>query len=236
MSFRHPNGPLLVPLGSTASLILLLLCSGTVEAKMMTSGNITATIGNSVSLSCKLLGDGKVTQIEWTRCDKQKLIVYKTDQEKSVQNERFSEVTIQGFTLFETKREDGGSYCCVLSTYPHGNLRGRTILILKKPELPLILIVSITSGILIMVVLVIIFIVRCKKTKRADPKPVNVVVHQKRQANCYKKAHGAATNPQMESDVEDEGEEDSTLDYLNVSVLRLPAIMPISSSSLVKNL
>ncbi|CAB1333075.1 unnamed protein product [Coregonus sp. 'balchen'] len=237
---------LLVHYWSSAPLVLLLLCSGCfADSRVRTSGNITAKIGHAVTLSCELSGDGEVSQVEWRigGCDGHRILVSNTNNPIVVEPDyinRVSAVTMRGYTLLETQRNDAGPYCCSLTTFPHGTLNGRLYLYLSEytqtafGESPLIMIVSIASGILGVLVLggTIMALLLCKRCRRPVQDPVHVAVHPQgfpqNHPSILQNSQAHAPPPQR-SNNEEEEEEDRDMDYLNIAVLRLPRIPPTAS-------
>ncbi|XP_024252643.1 uncharacterized protein LOC112230601 isoform X2 [Oncorhynchus tshawytscha] len=107
-------------------------------------------------------------------------------------------------------------------------------------ESPLIMIVSIASGILGVLVLggTIIALLLCQSCRRPVQDPVHVAVHPgglpQKKNSILQKSQAHAPPPQR-SISEEEEEENGEMDYLNVTVLRLPRIPPTASSALRKS-
>nr|XP_046174137.1 uncharacterized protein LOC124007537 [Oncorhynchus gorbuscha] len=244
---------LLVHYWSSAPLVLLLLCSGCfADSRVRTSGNITAKIGHPVTLSCEPPGDGNVSQVEWRigGCDGRRILVSNTNNPVVVEQDyidRVSAVTMRGFTLLGTQRNDAGPYCCSLTTFPLGSLKCHLFLYLTEDpqtafsESPLIMIVSIASGILGVLVLggTITALLLCQRCRRPVQDPVHVAVHPgglpQKPPSILQKSQAHAPPPQRSNSEEEEEEENGEMDYLNITVLRLPRIPPTASSALRKS-
>uniref|UniRef100_A0A674EJE0 Ig-like domain-containing protein n=1 Tax=Salmo trutta TaxID=8032 RepID=A0A674EJE0_SALTR len=94
-------------------------------------------IGHPVTLSCEPSGEGNVSQVEWRigGCDGRRILVSNTNNPVVVEQDyidRVSAVTMRGFTLLGTQRNDAGPYCCSLTTFPLGSLKFHLFLYLSE--------------------------------------------------------------------------------------------------------
>ncbi|XP_064206801.1 T-cell immunoreceptor with Ig and ITIM domains-like isoform X1 [Anguilla rostrata] len=207
-------------------LLGLLFITGSLATRVTTPRNMTALTGNPVTLTCDLDGDGKVFQVEWNRCDGRKVLVFHRDHGKSVNTgyrERISVVTLNRFTLLETRANDSGEYCCELSTFPHGTLKGKLTLLLQTDMSQVSssssLIVSIVSGILGFAVLGVLFalLVSCQGRRRRVRHPVHVAVHSRGLPQSHQSfLKTSPLNIRREGQEENDVEEEEKADYFNV--------------------
>ncbi|KAJ8347879.1 hypothetical protein SKAU_G00264680 [Synaphobranchus kaupii] len=179
MRVRWPDEKLLLQnrIQNTVPLLTLLFITGSLAARVTTPRNITVLPGNPVTLTCDLDGKAEIIQVEWNRCDGRKVLVFHRDHGASFTvgyHERISVETSSRFTLLEMRANDSGEYCCELSTFPHGTLKGKLTLNLQvvTPQVPSssLLIASIVGGILAIAVLggIIALLVLCQVKLQAE--------------------------------------------------------------------
>ncbi|KAL0993990.1 hypothetical protein UPYG_G00116460 [Umbra pygmaea] len=243
------NTFLVLPCWITSPLVFLVLRSGTVaDSMVITSGNLTANIGMAVTLTCKVSEEEKVSQVEWRfgGCNEKKILVFKTNYPVVMGKEyekRILDVTIEGLTLLGTQEKDTGTYCCSLTIFPSGTQQGLIYLNITNntlTETPILIIVYIVCGILGALVLVgAVMVLLFKRCITSVQSPVHVAVHQgglpHNRPSILQISPAQAAQPSGR-DNEEEGDEEEgcNMDYLNVSVLRLPRI-PCSASSALGN-
>ncbi|XP_007182058.1 T-cell immunoreceptor with Ig and ITIM domains [Balaenoptera acutorostrata] len=111
--------------------------SGAVTGRIVTTGNISAEEGGSVTLQCHLSSTtAKVTQVNWKQQD-QVLAVHHASLGWYI-DPAFTERTVPGpnlgLTLRSLTRNDTGQYICIYHTYPDGIYKGTLFLeVLQSP-------------------------------------------------------------------------------------------------------
>eukprot|EP00069_Balaena_mysticetus_P022409 bmy_03448T0 len=129
-------------LGSSMQWCLLLLwaqglrparlpASGAVTGRIVTTGNISAEEGGSVTLQCHLSSTtAKVTQVNWKQQD-QVLAIHHASLGWHIDpafTERMVPGPNLGLTLQSLTRNDTGEYICIYHTYPDGIYKGTLFL------------------------------------------------------------------------------------------------------------
>ncbi|TKC47809.1 hypothetical protein EI555_005499, partial [Monodon monoceros] len=143
--FRWQKRPQLLPvgpLGRSMQWCLLLLwaqglrqallpASGAVTGRIVTTGNISAEEGGSVTLQCHLSSTtAKVTQVNWKQQD-QVLAIHHASLGWHIDPafmERMVPGPNLGLTLQSLTRNDTGEYVCIYHTYPDGIYKGTVFL------------------------------------------------------------------------------------------------------------
>ncbi|KAG7484311.1 hypothetical protein MATL_G00048150 [Megalops atlanticus] len=224
---------------TTSLLLCLIFITGSLAIKVITPGNVTAVAGNPVMLTCALDGEGKVVQVEWSRCNGQKLFIYHTDHGENVFPDykgRISMVTASDFTLQETRANDSGPYCCALSTYPYGTLQGRLTLFVRTDAVSLSSMVSVyivcgVLGIAALGIAVLACVMFYQGRRVKVRNPVHVAVHsgglpQNNQSFLTKIPSPKQPRKEEEEEKNVEKEEESGAEYFNVmtssSVMSFP--------------
>ncbi|XP_060768657.1 nectin-3-like [Neoarius graeffei] len=177
------------------------------------SDPVRARLGQSASLSCTVKGEVQTVLSVWSRCNDSSTIAVFHPKSPGEHSSSISEpytglVSITEYhTLTITRVQDGdfGEYCCTLTTFPSGSLKGRVLLlrdeeekenvskqeeeivgeqeeeIVGKPQSPPAdlpaMIVYITCGVVAFVILTgIITMLLCMKKRRKVRNPVHVTV------------------------------------------------------------
>ncbi|KAB0396209.1 hypothetical protein E2I00_007029 [Balaenoptera physalus] len=110
---------------------------GAVTGRIVTTGNISAEEGGSVTLQCHLSSTtAKVTQVNWKQQD-QVLAIHHASLGWHI-DPAFTERTVPGpnlgLTLQSLTRNDTGEYICIYHTYPDGIYKGTFFLeVLQSP-------------------------------------------------------------------------------------------------------
>lgn len=104
---------------------------GAVTGRIVTTGNISAEEGGSVTLQCHLSSTtAKVTQVNWKQQD-QVLAIHHASLGWHIDpafTERMVPGPNLGLTLQSLTRNDTGEYVCIYHTYPDGIYKGTVFL------------------------------------------------------------------------------------------------------------
>ncbi|XP_018590252.2 nectin-4-like [Scleropages formosus] len=218
---------------SLVALLCLLWCTASLAVRVITSGNLTVVAGAPATLRCELDGEGNISQVEWTRCEGYKILVFHITSGSVVSDDykgRISEMTVHGFKLM-TSSNDTGTYCCTLATFPYGNLKGQVHLQIGTPQahassVPMVtafVVGGVIGGLLLLIA--IVAVVLRQRRRSSIRNPVHVVVHpagfphkhqsflQRTSSNPAPKAQ--PTQATQTSKDEDQGQEDRA-DYFNI--------------------
>ncbi|KAL4657393.1 nectin-4-like [Arapaima gigas] len=166
------------------ALLCLLWCRASLAVRVITSGNLSVPVGEPATFRCELDGNGSISQVEWVRCEGHKVMVFHVTSGNTVSEnykERISEVTEHGFKL-KTLSNDSGNYCCTLSTFPYGNLKGQVYLQLTAPggsaSSSPTMTIFIIIGVFVALLLVTVGVVLLRKRQQTSIRqPVHVVIH-----------------------------------------------------------
>ncbi|XP_072354387.1 nectin-4-like [Scyliorhinus torazame] len=125
-------------------LILLLLLSGVSCSEVSLDPKIEAVWGRDITLPCRFLGDGKVTQVTWdkiTDMGPQMVAVRSKDHGISTHNfygkrARFMVTASDpnaSLVIHDVISTDGGRFRCSIVTFPSGNFEKETLLTVMVP-------------------------------------------------------------------------------------------------------
>ncbi|XP_036913306.1 T-cell immunoreceptor with Ig and ITIM domains [Sturnira hondurensis] len=108
-----------------------ILASGAVTGRIITTGNISAEEGGSVTLQCHLSSTtATVTQVDWKQQDRM-LAIYHTNlgwRAYPAFRERVALGPNLDLTLRSLTTNDTGEYSCIYHTFPDGMYKGRLFL------------------------------------------------------------------------------------------------------------
>ncbi|XP_045707536.1 T-cell immunoreceptor with Ig and ITIM domains [Phyllostomus hastatus] len=108
-----------------------ILASGAATGRIITTGNISAEEGGSVTLQCHLSSTtATVTQVDWKQQD-QMLAIHHTKMGWHIYpdfRERVAPSPSLDLTLKSLTTNDTGEYSCIYHTFPDGMYRGRLFL------------------------------------------------------------------------------------------------------------
>ncbi|XP_053560500.1 T-cell immunoreceptor with Ig and ITIM domains [Bombina bombina] len=136
----------LFPLFHSVSLLpQAIVCSilhmtGVLGDTFIRTHNITAAEGSDVTLRCELsLFHGKITQVNWMKCNHTYLAFYlnKSKTAGQVAQGFLQKVTLEdkyGITILSVNSNDTGQYCCIYNTFPKGKMEGKIFLVVTATD------------------------------------------------------------------------------------------------------
>uniref|UniRef100_A0A452QKC1 T-cell immunoreceptor with Ig and ITIM domains n=2 Tax=Ursus americanus TaxID=9643 RepID=A0A452QKC1_URSAM len=194
LQFQWQKRPRLLPvgpqLGRSMRWYLLLIwvqglrqapppASGAASGRIVTTGNVSAEEGGSVTLQCHLSSTtAKVTQVNWQQQD-QLLAVRHANLGWHIYpafRERVAPGPDLGLTLQSLTRNDTGEYFCTYHTYPDGIYRGTLFLeVLQSSvaersavfQIPLLGAMATVLAVICAAVIMVVTLTRKKKSRRA---------------------------------------------------------------------
>ncbi|XP_076866781.1 nectin-4-like [Brachyhypopomus gauderio] len=208
---------------------------------VVTSAPIHTLPNETVSLYCAPRHNTTVFQVQWSHCnDSNYILVFSPTLGLHINDHRYegrvSMNKYHTFTLKHLQEDDFGEYCCHLTTYPSGSLKGRLLLLkddgkgpsMDTPEdehegLSLMMMVYIACGIVVIVLLNgIIIVVVCKKRRRKlrNPKYIISQAAGGPTSQPQEQGKGQGASPDVntqQTDGRQEGCDGDDEDYLNIS-------------------
>ncbi|XP_043928709.1 T-cell immunoreceptor with Ig and ITIM domains [Protopterus annectens] len=198
---------------------------------VITSGTVSAKLGSQITLQCyPSKKDTKVVQVQWTLCNQTKIGIYNELNGQHIEesfNERFCLPDEQSLQIHVVQKNDYRTYCCIISTFPHGTLRGNTSLMLdnndKGPEVSLVKITVAVCGVLVLMGAFIGVLLYIRKQRR-ESMPDNISNVTRTQRNLQgtsllvpsqSQTNRLVTGVQNPSQSQD-NEEDQHHEYFNV--------------------